>query len=92
MIYSKKCVICGKDFETTRPQRKCCSDTCSYELYKESCRRNTKKYHEAHKNDADYKAKKKQITKNYYEKNKDNEEFIKRNRERAHDNYEKKKK
>lgn len=39
---SKKCVICGKEFVTTHPHKKTCSDGCSILLEQRTMKRASK--------------------------------------------------
>ena len=39
---TKKCVICGKQFVTTHPNKKTCSDGCSIELESKTMKRAAK--------------------------------------------------
>lgn len=38
----KKCVICGKEFMTTHPHKKTCSDGCSIVLEQKTMKRSVK--------------------------------------------------
>ena len=39
---TKKCVICGKEFVTTHPHKKTCSDSCSMALEQRTLKRSAK--------------------------------------------------
>ena len=47
-VRKKKCIICGKSFETTLPQKKTCSPECSMinlNNYKKVINENNKRYY-----------------------------------------------
>lgn len=82
MIYKKNCVICNKEFETKRSNKKTCSDACSFKLQRETNKRCSKRYYEKNKDNPEYKEIKNMIAMKYYNENKDDINFRKRERER----------
>jgi Skp family chaperone for outer membrane proteins len=53
----KICVICGKEFTTTRSHKKTCSDECSHVLYKQTRNRAVKAYYERKFQDPEFREK-----------------------------------
>lgn len=67
MKKTRFCVICNKEFPADR-NKKTCSRECSLELRKINSRLGVKRYYDNHKNDAEYKNKKKEQVKRYRRK------------------------
>lgn len=63
----RHCVICNKEFFADR-NRKTCSPECSLSLRRLNGRLSTKRFFERHKNDEEYKNKRKEQMRLYREK------------------------
>lgn len=61
----KQCVICGKEFTPKTRLQKTCSSECSYKLLAETRRRNSKTYYERHKNEEEFKERRRGYSLNY---------------------------
>lgn len=76
----KICVICNKEFEATRKNRKTCCDECSKALYKQTRNRNTKAYYERKMTDPEFVEKKRTYARNFAREKWQNDEGFREKR------------